>query len=104
VPGPERDDDDVPLAHLYPYPTEAPPSYSVAVRQSYRDTLIAHIPTNSNVSAETDEEAGVDREYHDDVRFKVEKLVAAIIVSLILLVLTGLMVGLALAFRGFEAG
>lgn len=97
-PGSE-DNDDVPLAHLYPYPTEAPPSYSFAVRQSYRDTLISHIPSNTNALAESDEEAGEDREYHDDVRFKIERIVAAIIVSLVLLVITGVLVGFIISMK-----
>ena len=53
------DSDDVPLAHLYPYPTEPPPSYYVAVRGPYRDTLIQHIPPT--FLGHRDEEAGAPR-------------------------------------------
>ncbi|KAF2683648.1 hypothetical protein K458DRAFT_431876 [Lentithecium fluviatile CBS 122367] len=84
------DDDDVPLAHLYPYPTEAPPSYYVAVRESYRATLIQHIPSHS-ISTDADEEAGVDHPQADDVRFTVERVVAAIIVSMMLLLIAALL-------------
>ncbi|KAF1954705.1 hypothetical protein CC80DRAFT_493495 [Byssothecium circinans] len=85
-----ENDGDVPLAHLYPYPTEAPPSYHVAVRESFRDTLIRHIPSHS-VSTEADEEAGVEHAQADDVRFTVERFVAAIIVSTMLLVIAALL-------------
>lgn len=84
------DDDDVPLAHLYAYPTEAPPSYHVAVRESYRATLIQHIPSHS-ISTDADEEAGVDHPQADDVRFTVERVVAAIIVSMMLLLVAALL-------------
>lgn len=94
-----ENDDDVPLAYLYPYPTEAPPSYQVAVRESYRATLIQHIPRASVVSY-TDEEQGVDRPEADDVRFSVERVVATIIVAMILLLIAGL---LALGALGYFA-
>ncbi|KAF2241187.1 hypothetical protein BU26DRAFT_525382 [Trematosphaeria pertusa] len=90
-------DDDVPLAHLYPYPADAPPSYAAAVRQSFRDTLIQHIPHNS-VSTEPDEELGADRAQADDVRFTVERVVAAIIVSMLLLIIAALLALVALGY------
>ncbi|KAF2641982.1 hypothetical protein P280DRAFT_548585 [Massarina eburnea CBS 473.64] len=75
--------DDVPLAHLYPYPTEAPPSYHAVVRESFRATLIQHLASDSaSTNAIMDEEAGVDRVQADDVRFTVEKVVASIIMTL----------------------
>jgi hypothetical protein len=85
-------DDDVPLAHLCSYPTEAPPSYHVAVRESFRATLVQHIPTHS-VSSDVDTEAGIDIDFEqaDDVRFTVERFVAAIIVSMMLLVCAALL-------------
>ncbi|KAF2795365.1 hypothetical protein K505DRAFT_336111 [Melanomma pulvis-pyrius CBS 109.77] len=89
---PEGDDDDVPLAHLYPYPTEAPPAYHIVVRQSYRDTLISHIPPNFTGLPEADEEAGVERPQADDVRFSVERVVAGLIVSMVLVLITTLLV------------
>ncbi|KAF2874151.1 hypothetical protein BDV95DRAFT_592272 [Massariosphaeria phaeospora] len=88
-------DDDVPLAHLYPYPTEAPPSYNTVVRQSYRDTLIQHIPSHSistsSTSADTDLETGVELERADDMRFGVERVVAMLVVALVLLLISGVM-------------
>lgn len=94
----------MPLGYLYPYPTEAPPAYNVVVRESYRDTLIAHIPTHSGLADDAggvDEEAGVEMEYHDDVRFRVEKAVAAFVVAFVLFILSGLMVGFVLFWRNF---
>ena len=102
APRSDEDPDDVPLAHLYPYPTEAPPSYYVAVQQSYRDTLISHIPTTSNMSPETDEEEAVDRDYSDDVRFKVERVVAALVVAFILMTITAVFVGFFVTIRRGE--
>jgi hypothetical protein len=99
APSTSEDSDEVPLAHLYPYPTEAPPSYSVAVRQSYRDTLVSHIPGHAHVSPELDEEEAVDTEYHDDVRFKVERVVASLIVAIVLLGFTGVFVGLFISIQ-----
>lgn len=87
-------DDDVPLAHLFPYPTEAPPAYHIAVRQSFRDTLISHIPDNSRTISDVDEELGIEPERADDIRYKVEKVVSALVVSGILLILLAVMVGL----------
>lgn len=89
----EGDDDDVPLAHLYPYPTEAPPAYHVAVRQSYINTLISHIPPNTNTPIEVDEEAGLELERPDDIRHQVEKVVAGLIVSGILLIIMAVLIG-----------
>ncbi|KAF2715637.1 hypothetical protein K504DRAFT_358727, partial [Pleomassaria siparia CBS 279.74] len=86
-------EDDVALAHLYPYPTEAPPAYHVVVRQSYRDTVVAHIPTNFTGWPEnTDEEAARDIEEADEARFTVERVIAGLIVSMILVLIAALMV------------
>lgn len=87
-----ENDDDVPLAHLYPYPTEAPPAYNVVVGQSYRDTLISHIPSGSYDSRTSDEEAVVGQREADDLRFSIERIVAMIVVALVLLLITGIFV------------
>jgi hypothetical protein len=99
TPGPghpsHETDDNIPLAHLLlpVYPTEAPPSYSVAVRQihSTRDTLIQYIPSHASrmrpVVVEIDEESGEVVGRTDDVRHSVEKVVAMFIVAGLLLVL-----------------
>ncbi|KAF1998351.1 hypothetical protein P154DRAFT_495342 [Amniculicola lignicola CBS 123094] len=99
----DASDDDVPLAHLYPYPNEAPPAYHVAVRQSYRDTLIAHIPSTSIGSLE-DEEAdwGSGDERPDDVRFAVEKIVTMLVIAFVMLGLAGFF--LWMAFVGLKTG
>ncbi|KAF2194510.1 hypothetical protein K469DRAFT_129010 [Zopfia rhizophila CBS 207.26] len=94
---PYTDDDDVPLAHLYPCPTEAPPAYNVAVRQSYRETLISHIPSGFGVTI--DEEAGVEQPRADDVRFSVERVVAKIIVAALLVLVTVILIWQALAIK-----
>jgi len=94
-------DDDVPLAHLCRYPSEAPPSYHVAVRESFRATLFQHIPPHSD-SSDTDTEAGIDTPQADDVRFTVERFVAAIIVSMMLLVCAALLALIAVA--SFHSG
>lgn len=96
---PAAADEDVPLAQLYPYPVDAPPSYQVAVRESYRETLVQHIPTHS-ASILHDEEAGLDEAHADDVRFTVEKVVAAIIVSMLLLIIASLLA--LIAVSGFN--
>ncbi|ORY13368.1 hypothetical protein BCR34DRAFT_267320 [Clohesyomyces aquaticus] len=80
-------DDDVPLAHLLPPPTEAPPAYHVVVRQSFRDTLISHIPTNAGAFDAADEEAQFERSRPDDVRFGVERVLAKMIVAIVLLLI-----------------
>ncbi|KAH7339198.1 hypothetical protein BKA66DRAFT_507044 [Pyrenochaeta sp. MPI-SDFR-AT-0127] len=106
------DDDDVPLAHLllqsqaYPhpqaysievsYPLEAPPSYSVAVRQSYRDTLVLHIPRGPPNQHQVDEESGVELARADDVRHSVEKVVAMFVVASLLLIISAVFGWLAL--------
>lgn len=90
-----RDSDDIPLAYLYPYPTEAPPAYSIAVRQSYQDTLISHIPSNSTVSAATDEEGGVEREYPNDGRYSMERTLARFIVAIFIFLLSGILFSIA---------
>ncbi|EMD94867.1 hypothetical protein COCC4DRAFT_64224 [Bipolaris maydis ATCC 48331] len=97
--------DDVPLGHLVAAQTyvedgdasctgEAPPSYAVAVRQSYRDTLIQHIPPGQEgeygeVDAES--EVGVDLERPDDVRYSVERIAAMFVVAFVLLVVSGVL-------------
>jgi hypothetical protein len=91
------DDENVPLAHLPLYSRDAPPAYSSIVRQSYRETLIQHIPQNP-VIVEIDEEAGLERIHADDVSFKVESIVATAVV-MALLVLAGLLLGLTLIRR-----
>lgn len=88
----DDDDDDVPLAQLLLYPRDAPPAYSTVVWQSYRETLLQHIPRHP-VVAEMDEEAGFEIIRADDVSFKVERIVAMAVV-MALLVLAGLMLGL----------
>lgn len=92
-------DEDVPLAHLFPYPTEAPPPYHFAVRESYRGTLVQHI-ASQHTSTVRDEEAVIDREQSDDVRFAVEKVVAAIIVAMLLLVIASILA--LIAVSGFN--
>ncbi|KAF1976294.1 hypothetical protein BU23DRAFT_44778 [Bimuria novae-zelandiae CBS 107.79] len=92
-------DDDVPLAQLYPYPTEAPPPYQIAVRESYRETLLQHIPSRS-VSTVDDEESGVATAGADDERFDVEKVMAAIIVSMLLVVVASILA--LIAISGFD--
>lgn len=91
-----EDNDDVPLGYLYPYPTEAPPSYTVAVRQSFRDTLILHVPSNAGAPTSGDEEEGADREFPDDVRFGVEKVVGMFLAAFLLLILSGILMMYAL--------
>jgi hypothetical protein len=55
------------------------------VRQSYRDTLIAHIPANFTGD---EEEGGEERERVDDLRLSVERMVAGLIVAMMLLVVS----------------
>ncbi|CAO2652523.1 Nn.00g008060.m01.CDS01 [Neocucurbitaria sp. VM-36] len=116
---PPTSDDDVPLAHLvlqprthhhfeassYPhvtYPLEAPPSYYIAVRQSYRDTLIQHIPSNHQhdprdpILVEIDEEVGMEMVRADDVRHSVERVVAMFVVASLLLIIAAVLGWLAL--------
>jgi len=88
----DEDDEDVPLAHLLLYPRDAPPAYSTVVRQSYRETLLQHIPRHP-VVVDLDEEAGLERIRADDVRFEVERIVAMAVV-IALLVLAGLLLAL----------
>jgi hypothetical protein len=110
------DADDVPLAHLLSthtytqstqvshqpndalYPADAPPPYAIAVRQSYRDTLIQYIPRGQHASPDADEESqvGVDLLRPDDVRYSIEKIVAMFVVALLLLVVSGVLAWLAL--------
>ncbi|KAF2621702.1 hypothetical protein BU25DRAFT_415900 [Macroventuria anomochaeta] len=88
----DEDDEDVPLAQLLLYPRDAPPAYSTVVRQSYRETLLQHIPRHPGV-VDLDEEAMLERMRADDVRFTVERVVAMAVV-MALLVLAGLLLGL----------
>jgi hypothetical protein len=111
------DADDVPLAHLllsthsqshsleasFPvhdpsYPSEAPPPYAIAVRQSYRDTLVQYVPRSHHASRDTDEESQLDLEMlrPDDVRHSVEKVVAMFVVAALLLIVSGVLGWLAL--------
>ncbi|KAF1914593.1 hypothetical protein BDU57DRAFT_549732 [Ampelomyces quisqualis] len=96
-----NDDENIPLAHLLlnPYPHEAPPSYSVAVRQtlSHRDTLVQYIPSTSlrPVLIEIDDESGEVLSRTDDVRHSVEKVVAMFVVAGLLLILSGVLAWLA---------
>lgn len=111
----DTDNDDIPLAHFlppHPYPHEAPPSYSVAVRSthSYHDTLIQYIPSHrqhqtsqrwqtsnaSQVVVEIDSESGEVLSRTDDVRHSVEKVVAMFVVAAVLLVISGVLVWLVL--------
>lgn len=93
----EDPDDNVPLAYLYP--SEAPPSYIAAVTQAYHGTLISHIRsrsesiTASTVSTERaldDGESGfISSESQEEARFKVQKIVAMLVVAFVLFVLGG---------------
>ncbi|KAF2010864.1 hypothetical protein BU24DRAFT_47752 [Aaosphaeria arxii CBS 175.79] len=91
-PNRSRNDEDVPLAHLYPYPTEAPPAYHIIVPQAYRNTLIANIPSFRGDSLDVEEEAGIDPEEFDDVRLTVEAIVAAATVVIVLFLVSGIMI------------
>lgn len=62
------------------------------MRQSYRETLLQHIPRHP-VVVDLDEEAGLERIRADDVRFEVERIVAMAVV-IALLVLAGLLLAL----------
>ncbi|KAL1801035.1 hypothetical protein ACET3X_001377 [Alternaria dauci] len=109
--------DDVPLAHLFAthtyaqpteflyqpddafYPADAPPPYAIAVRQSYRDTLIQYIPSSQHdprVAEDEESQLGIDVIRPDDVRYSVEKIVAMFVVALLLLVVSGVLSWLAL--------
>ncbi|XPS75665.1 hypothetical protein M3J09_007739 [Ascochyta lentis] len=91
----DEDDENVPLAHLlFSQPRDAPPAYSTVVRQSYRETLLQHVPRHP-VVVDIDEEAGLEQIRADDVSFRVEQLVAMAVV-IALLVLAGLLLGLLL--------
>ncbi|KAI4701949.1 hypothetical protein J4E89_010468 [Alternaria sp. Ai002NY15] len=108
------DADDVPLAHLVShaytqsteishqpndafYPADAPPPYAIAVRQSYRDTLVQYVPRGQHGGREEDEESqiGVDVVRPDDVRYSVENIVAMFVVAIMLLVVSGVLAWLA---------
>lgn len=109
-PPPTPDADDVPLARLLftthsrthsieaAYPSEAPPPYAIAVRESYRDTLIQYIPRGRRDSRDVDEESAVDWDMArpDDVRYSVEKVVAMLVVAMVLLVVAAVLAWLAL--------
>ncbi|KAG9187269.1 hypothetical protein G6011_05140 [Alternaria panax] len=109
--------DDVPLAHLISthtyaqstefssqpndafYPADAPPPYAIAVRQSYRDTLVQYIPSSghdSRVAEDEESQLGMDVARPDDVRYSIEKIVAMFVVALLLLVVSGILGWLAL--------
>ncbi|KAF2202857.1 hypothetical protein GQ43DRAFT_479566 [Delitschia confertaspora ATCC 74209] len=110
-----QDDDDVPLAqlnlHLYrtlsPFPTEAPPAYNLVVRESFRDTLVSHLPWNAQVPAGAggilDEEIGVEQQWEEEIEptsRKVEKWVALGIVVVMALVVFGVAVWQLVEIRG----
>lgn len=89
-------DDNVPLAYLYP--SEAPPSYIAAVTQAYHSTLISHIRsrseslTHSTMSTERaldDGESGFVSAESQEARFKVQKMVAMLVVAFVVFVLGG---------------
>ncbi|KAF2028910.1 hypothetical protein EK21DRAFT_113443 [Setomelanomma holmii] len=108
-------DENIPLAHFLlhqHYPTEAPPSYSVAIRQTntHRDTLIHYIPSDTHshsqshanlqpptrrsyapVLIEFDPESGEVVSRTDDVRHSVENVVAMFVVAVVLLMLSGML-------------
>lgn len=92
-------DEDVPLAQLYPYPTEAPPPYQIAVRDSFRETLAHHFTSFSEPTIR-DEEAALEQAQPDDERFTVEKAVATIIVAMLLIVLASILA--LIAVSGFN--
>jgi hypothetical protein len=113
--------DDVPLAHLLSthtyaqstefsiqsddafYPADAPPSYAIAVRQSYRDTLIQYIPSSqhdSRIAEDEESQLGIDAIRPDDVRYSVERIAAMFVVALLLLVVSGVLAWLALGNMG----
>lgn len=113
--------DDVPLAHLLSthtyaqstefsiqsddalYPADAPPSYAIAVRQSYRDTLIQYIPSSqhdSRIAEDEESQLGIDATRPDDVRYSVERIVAMFVIALLLLVVSGVLAWLALGNMG----
>lgn len=77
------------------YPAEAPPSYAIAVRQSYRDTLTLYLPGPRQDSDE-ESQAGADYFGEDDVRHNVEKAVAMFVVAMMLLIASGVLGWLAL--------
>ncbi|RMZ73113.1 hypothetical protein GMOD_00009629 [Pyrenophora seminiperda CCB06] len=81
--------------HEPAYPVEAPPSYAIAVRQSYRDTLTLYLPGPRHESDE-ESQAGADYLSEDDVRDSVEKVVAMFVVAMLLLVASGVLGWLAL--------
>ncbi|EOA85221.1 hypothetical protein ACJQWK_06854 [Exserohilum turcicum] len=106
------DGDDVPLGqliitHMYAEPEddsyggEAPPPYAIAVRQSFRETLIQHIPHSQHEAGEVDEESevGIEIARPDDVRYSVERMVAMVVVAIILFVISGILAWLALGRR-----
>jgi hypothetical protein len=88
----DEEDENVPLTQLILYSRDAPPAYSTVVRQSYRDTLLQHIPRHTEV-VDLDEEAALETIHADDVRFTIER-VAAMATVMALLFLTGIWVGL----------
>jgi hypothetical protein len=79
------------------YPADAPPPYAIAVRQSYRDTLVQYIPRGEHETRSEDEESqlGVDVARPDDVRYSVENMVAMFVVAILLLVVSGVLAWLA---------
>jgi len=92
----DEHDDNIPLAHLlHSYPSEAPPSYSVAVRQSHEQ----YVPRTRSVVVEIDPETGEVVSRTDDVRHSMEKVAAMFVVAVVLLVLSGVFVWMAFGGR-----
>ncbi|CAA9960728.1 hypothetical protein CFE70_004102 [Pyrenophora teres f. teres 0-1] len=77
------------------YPAEAPPSYAIAVRQSYRDTLTLYLP-GPHQDSDEESQAGMDYMAADDIRHNVEKVVAMFVVAMMLLLASGVLGWLAL--------
>ena len=106
---PSPDMDDVPLGHLLaaqayweadddtPCADEAPPSYAVAVRQSYRDTLLQHIRRGPGGYGEVDEESEVglrmamDAERGGEEPCAIARIVAMFAMAVILFVVSGVL-------------
>ncbi|KAH3916370.1 hypothetical protein HBH56_057710 [Parastagonospora nodorum] len=101
-------DDNIPLAYLIPpYPSNSPPPYSVAIRETlliqhqhpyhayapsqtpYHDAPIFPTSRRRDVLVEIDPESGEVVSRTDDVRHGVEKVVAMFVVAVVLLFLSG---------------
>jgi hypothetical protein len=80
-------------------PTEAPPAYAVAVPQSYRDTLIMHVPSGSQFNVDVDTEAQDPERAYPKVRFWVRRLVATLFIAFHLVVISALVFGMVQLFK-----